>query len=165
MEKRVWVPDRSYSVLDIQEFYEYILRKNGEKNDNLLIKVYKNRLTFKIKTGYYLKILASKTMKLLRSTKSKITADKNGVNVPNLQIAEVVLVHHNIVNNDNQQDSRVFYTFFLINCLSTIRYFTPKFYISRSLYFRFSYGEVYFTDQNFQPIETEDEISIALVMN
>ena len=65
-------------------------------------------------------------MKLLRTTKSKINTDKNGVNVPNLQIAEVVLVHRNIVNNDNQQDSRVFYTFFLINCLSTIRYFTPK---------------------------------------
>ena len=65
-------------------------------------------------------------MKLLRTTKSKINTDKNGVNVPNLQIAEVVLVHRNIVNNDNQQDSRVFYTFFLINCLSTIRYLTPK---------------------------------------
>ena len=42
-------------------------------------------------------------MKLLRSTESKITNDKNGVNVPHLEITEVVLVHCNIVNNDYQQ--------------------------------------------------------------
>ena len=42
-------------------------------------------------------------MKLLGSTKSKITKDKNGENVPHLEIVEVVLVHCNLVNNDYQQ--------------------------------------------------------------
>ena len=50
-------------------------------------------------------------MKLLESTKSKITNDKYGENVPHLQIHEVELVHCNIVNNDYQKDSRVLYTF------------------------------------------------------
>ena len=50
-------------------------------------------------------------MILLRSTENKITKDKNGENVPHLEITEVVLVHCNIVNNDYQQDSRVLYTF------------------------------------------------------
>ena len=50
-------------------------------------------------------------MKLLGSTKNKITKDKNGQNVPHLDITEVVLVHCNIVNNDYEQDSRVLYTF------------------------------------------------------
>ena len=50
-------------------------------------------------------------MKLLGSTKSKITKDKNGENVPHLGISEVLLVHYNIVNNDYQQGSRVLYTF------------------------------------------------------
>ena len=50
-------------------------------------------------------------MKLLGSTKNKITKDKNGENVLHLEITEVVLIHCNIVNNDYQQDSRVFYTF------------------------------------------------------
>ena len=50
-------------------------------------------------------------MKLFGSTKSKITKDKNGENVPHLEITEVVLIHCNIVNNDYQQDSRVLYTF------------------------------------------------------
>ena len=50
-------------------------------------------------------------MKLLESTKNKITKNKNGEDVPNIEITEVVLVHCNIVNNDYQQDSRVLYTF------------------------------------------------------
>ena len=52
-----------------------------------------------------------KTMKLLGSSKSKITKDENGKNVPHLEITEVVLIHCNIVNNNYQQDSRVLYTF------------------------------------------------------
>ena len=50
-------------------------------------------------------------MKLIGSTEGNITKDKNGENVPHLEITEVVLVHFNIVNIDYQQDSRVLYTF------------------------------------------------------
>ena len=57
---------------------------------------------FKVKTGYYLELLTSKTMKVIRSTKSKITKNVNGKNVPYLEITEVVLVHCNIVNNNYQ---------------------------------------------------------------
>ena len=66
---------------------------------------------FKIKTGYYLELLMTETMKLLGSTKSKITKDKNTDTVPHLKISEVVLVHCNIVNNDYPQDSRILNTF------------------------------------------------------
>ena len=51
-----------------------------------------NRITFKIRIGYYLKLLTPKTMKLLGSTKNKITKDENGEDVPHLKITEVVLV-------------------------------------------------------------------------
>ena len=61
-----------------------------------------NRITFKIKTEYYLELLTSETIKLLRSTKSKITKDKNGENVPYLEITEVVLIHCNVVNHSYQ---------------------------------------------------------------
>ena len=70
-----------------------------------------NRITFKIKSGYYFGLLTPETMKLLGSTESKITKDKNGENVPHLEIVELVLVHCNLVNNDYQQDSRILYTF------------------------------------------------------
>ena len=71
-----------------------------------------NRITFKIKNGYYLELLTPETMKLLGSTETKITKDKNGENVPHLEIVELVLVHCNLVNNDYQQDSRILYTLY-----------------------------------------------------
>ena len=109
------LPDGYYLISDIQDYFEYILKKHGEKisEDNKpSVKIYtkklKNRITFKIKNGYSLELLAIETMKLLGSTKNKITKDKNGENVPHLEITEVILVHCNMVNNDYQQDSRVY---------------------------------------------------------
>ena len=61
-----------------------------------------NRITFKIKNGYYLKFLTPETMKLLGSTERIITKDKNGENLPHLEVVELVLVHCNLVNNDYQ---------------------------------------------------------------
>ena len=98
------LPDASYSVSDIQDYFEYILKKHSESVDNPSIRIYvnkiENRITFKIKNGYYLELLTAETMKLLGSTENKITKDKNGENVPRLEVVELVLVHCNIVNND-----------------------------------------------------------------
>ena len=66
---------------------------------------------FKIKSGYYLELVTPETMKLLRSTKSMITKDINGENVPRLEITEVVLILCNVVKNSYRQNSRVLYTF------------------------------------------------------
>ena len=108
------LPDGSYSVSDIQDYFEYILKKHSESVDNPSIRIYvnkiKNRITFKIKSEYYLELLTPETMKLLGSTESKITKDKNSQNVPHLEVVELVLVHCNIANNDYQQDSRILYT-------------------------------------------------------
>ena len=109
------LPDGLYSVSNIQDYFKYILKKHGENIDKPSVQIYvnkiENRVTFKIKNGYSLELLTPETMKLLGSTENKITKDKNGENVPHLEITEVVLVHCNIVNNDYQQDSRVLYTF------------------------------------------------------
>ena len=81
-----------------------IFKKKNENIDDFSIKIYvnkiDNRVTFKIKTGYHVKLLTRETMKLLGSTKNKITNDKNGENVPYLEITELVLVRCNIVNDD-----------------------------------------------------------------
>ena len=113
------LPDGSYSISDIQDYFEYILKKHGEDIDKPSIQIYvnkiENRITFKIKNGYSLELLTKETMKLLGSTENKITTDKIGENVSHLEITEVVLVHCNIVNNDYQQDLRVLYTFNIRN--------------------------------------------------
>ena len=98
------LPDGSYSVLDIQDCFEYILKKHGESIDKPSVQIHvnksENRVKFKIKNGYTLELLTLDTMKLLGSTKNKTTKDKNGENVLHLEIMEVVLVHYNIVNSD-----------------------------------------------------------------
>ena len=73
------------------------------------------RITFKIKTGYYLELLTLETMKLQRSTKRKITKVENGKNVPNLEIIKIVLIHCNILNNDYQKIQESCIYLFVIN--------------------------------------------------
>ena len=69
-------------------------------------------------------------MKLLGSTESKITKDKNGENVRHLEIVELVLVHCNLVNNDCQQDSRMLYTFVPNKAFANLLDISPKNHIS-----------------------------------
>ena len=107
--------DRSYSVSDIQHYFKYIIKKHETVIDNSPIRIYvnqiENRISHRMNIGYYLELLTAQTLKLLGSTKNKITKGKNGENVSHLEITEVVLGHCNIVNNDYQEDSRVLYTF------------------------------------------------------
>ena len=109
------LPEGSHSISDIQDYFEYILEKYGEDIDKPLVQIYvnkiENRITFIIKNGYSLELLTHETMKLLGRPENKITEDKNGENVPHLEITEAVLVHCHIVNNGYKQDSRVLYTF------------------------------------------------------
>ena len=74
------LPDGSYSISDTQDYFEYILKKQSENVDNPSIKIYvnkiENRITFKIKAGYYLELLTPETMKVFRSTESKVTKIK-----------------------------------------------------------------------------------------
>ena len=112
-------------------FWVYFSKTEKSENPSILIYVSKieNRITFKIKTGYYLKLLTPETMKLLGSTESKITKDKNGENAPHLEITEVVLDQCNIVNNDYQQDSKVLYTFVPNKLFGSLLEISQKTYI------------------------------------
>ena len=105
------LPDGSYSVSNIQDYFEYILKKHGKNIDKPSVQIYinkiENRITFRINNGYSLELLTPETIKLLESTENKITKDKNGENVPQPEIKEVVLAHCNFVSNDYQQDSSI----------------------------------------------------------
>ena len=120
-----------------------------------------NRIMFTINTGYYLALLTSEKMKLIRSTKSKTTMDENGENVPQLEITEVVLVHFNIVNNDYRQDS-----FVSNKSFDQLLDISPQNFIILKIFnSEFSYIEVWFTDQNSKPLEINNRIYITLVTN
>ena len=106
------LPDGSYSISDIQDYFEFIIKKHETLRENPPIQIYpnkiKNRIIFKVKTGYKLDVLSLETMKLWGSTKKDVDKDKNGEDVPKLESVEVVLVHCNLVNNSYQQ---VLFTF------------------------------------------------------
>ena len=152
------MPDVSYSVSNIKDCFEYILKKYGENIDKPSVKIYvnkiENRITFKIESGYSLELLTRETIKLLGSTENKITKNKNNENVPHLEITEVVLVHCNIVYNDYQQDSRVFYTFVQNKPFGSLLEIFPKNHIFwKSFNSEFQTIEVWLTDQNSQQLE------------
>ena len=103
-------------------------------------------------------------MKLLGSTETKITKDKNGKNVPHFEITEVVLVSCNIVN-DYQQDSIVVYTFDPNKPFGILLEISPKNHIFiKTFNSEFQAIEVWFTNQNSQPLEIEGIINLSLVI-
>ena len=162
------LPDGLYSVSDIQSYFEYIIKKYETLTENSPIRIYVNkiekRITFKIKSKYYLEFLTPETMKLLRSAEKKITKDKNGKNVLHLEIdTDVALVHCNTVKNDYQQDSRVVYPNKQFGHLSEISPKTFKFL--KIFNSKFSSIKVWFTAQNYKPQEIKDKITKTLAIN
>ena len=91
--------------------------------ENPTVEIYpngvKNRIVFKIKTGYKLELLTLETMKLLGSTKKDADKDKDEENVPKLESVEIVLVHCNLVKNDHQHTSKVLFSFVSTNNLDS----------------------------------------------
>ena len=103
-------------------------------------------------------------MKLLGSTESKITKDKNGENVPHLDIVELVLIHSNLVDNNYQQNSRIF-TFVPNKPFGSLLEISPPNHIfSKTFNSEFQEIRVWFTDQNSTPLEVEDKINLTLIV-
>ena len=163
------LPDGSYSIDDIQDYFEFIIKKHETLSENPSVQIYpnkiKNRIIFKIKNGYKLELLTPETMKLLGSTKEVVDKDKNGENVLKLETVEVVLVHCNLVKNDYQHTSKVFFTFVPNKKFGQIINISPHaFKMMNSLNTEFSYVEVWFTDQATKALEIEDNVHLTLII-
>ena len=157
--------DGSYSISDIQDYFQYIFKKHSESVDNPSIIIYinktKNRVTFKVTSGYYNELLTPETMKLLGNTESKITKDKNGENVPHLEVVELVLVHCNLVNNDYEQDSRIFFTFVPNKSFDSLLEISPTNHVFlKTFNSEFQELKIWFTDQTSKPLELDDKTNI-----
>ena len=164
------LPDGSYNIPAIQNYIEYIIKKHETIADTAPILIYankiSNRIVFKIKTGYKLELLSKETMKLLRSTSNITDADKNSENVPRLESFEVVLVHCNLVNNSYQQVSRVLFTFVPNKQYGQLISISPYSLIFlKTMNTEFSEIEIWFTVQNNNALEIEDNVNISLIIN
>ena len=164
------LPDGSYNISEIQDYIEYIIKKHETTGENVPILIYastiNNRIVFEIKSGYELELLSKETMKLLGSTKDTIDSDKNSENVPKLENVEVVLVHCSSVNNSYQQASRVLFTFVPNKQYGQLISISPHSLVFlKTMNTDFSEIQVWFTDQNNNALEIEDNVNISLIIN
>ena len=163
------LPDGSYSVEDIQDYFEFIIKKHETLTENPPIQIYpnkiKNRIVFKIKTGYKLELLTPETMRLLGSTKKDVDSDKNSENVPKLESLEVVLVHCNLVKNDYQHTSKVLFSFVPNKQFGQLINISPhSLTMMNTVNTEFSFVEVWFTDEASKSLKIEDNANLTIII-
>ena len=163
------VPDDSYSIAALQNYFEYITKKHEtiDKVSPVLIYVNEinNRIVFKIKSGYKLELLSKETMRLLGSLSDTIDGDKNSELVPKLGSVDLPLVHCNVVNNNYQQASKVLFTFVPNKKYGQLITVSPETLIMlKTVNTEFSFIEIWFTDQDNRPLEIEDSVNISLII-
>ena len=161
--------DGSHSILDIQDYIEFIIKKHETLTENPQVQIYvnriKNRIVFKIKTGYKLELLTSEKMKLLGSTKKICDEDEDGENLPKLESVEVVLVHCDLVKNDYQHTSKVLFTFVPNKQFGQLINISPhSLTMMNTVNTEFSSVEVWFTNQVSKALEIEDSVNLTSII-
>ena len=123
----------------------------------------KNRIVFKVKTGYKLELLTPETMKLSGSTKKDVDSDKNSENVP--KSVEVVLVHCNLVKTDYQHSSKVLFSFVPNKQFGQLTNTSPNtLTMMNTVNTEFSFIEVWFTNQASKALKIEDNVNLTLLI-
>ena len=163
------LPDGSYSIEDIQDYFEFIIKKHATLTENPPIQIYtnkiKNKIVFKIKTGYKLELLTSETMILLGSTKKDVDSDKNSEDVPKLESVEVTLLPCNLVKNNYQHLSKVLFSFVLNKQFGQLTNISPNtLTIMNTIKTEFSFVEVWSTDQISKALEIEDNVNLTPII-
>ena len=151
------LPDGSYFIADIQDYFEFIIKKHETLTENPPVQIYpnkiKNRMVFKIKTGYKLEF------------DKDIDKDKDGENVPKLESVCVVLVHCGLVKNDYQHTSKILFTFVPNKQFGQLIKISPhSLTMMNTVNTEFSSVEVWFTDQASKTIEIKDNVNLTLII-
>ena len=156
------LPDGSYSIEDIQDYFEFIINKHETLSENPPVQ---NRIVFNIKMRYKLELLTPETMKLLESGKKDVDKYKDGENVPKLESVEVVLVHCNLVKNDYKHTSKVLFIFVPNKQFGQLINISPhSLTMMNTINTEFSFIEVWFTDQASKALEIEDNVNLTLII-
>ena len=161
------LPDGSNYISDIQDCFNYIIKKHEAIANNPPVQLYVNKIekrtVLKIKTGCKLELLSPEWMKLLRSTKKDVDQDKDFKNVPKLESVEAVLVH--LINNNYQQASKVLITFEpnkkFGQLITTVPHSLTMLNTTNT---EFSTIKVWFIDQYSKQLEIEDNVNMALII-
>ena len=109
-DENLALEDGSYTIEDIQDMFLWVVKKHEPTIKSSEESLILNRIVFKIKTRYKLEMLTNETMRLLGDGPI-VDTDKNAENVPRLKQVRFVLLHCNVVRNDQLQNSKLFYIF------------------------------------------------------
>ena len=94
-----------------------------------------------------------------------IDKNKNSKNVPELDQADFVLLHCNIVQNDYLQNSRLLYEFVPDQSFGRLISVKPPVLIQCKIRDSiFDYIEIWFTDQDNNSLQIEDKVSATLII-
>ena len=163
------LPDGSYFIANIQDYFKFIIKKHENLPENLPVQIYpnkiKNRIVLKIKTVYKLELVTPETMKLLGTTKKDVDKDENGEHLSKLESVEVALVHCNLVKNDYQHTSKVLFTFLPNKQFGQLINISPhSLTIMNTVSTEFSFVEVWFADQASKALEIENNVNLTLII-
>ena len=165
------LPDGSYTVSDIQDYFLWVIKKHEKdvrSNEESPILIYpnkiRNRIVFKIKTGYKLQMLTNETIALLGDGPI-VDTNKNGKNVPGLEKVHSVLLQCNLVHNDYLQNSKLLYTFVPNNAFDQLLSIQPQELMrSKTTNSIFDYIEIWCTDQDNNHLQIEDKVNVSLII-
>ena len=114
----------------------------------------RNRIVFKVKTGYKLKLLSPETGKLLGSTEKDVDKGKDGEDVAEQESVELVLMHCNLANNSYQKSSKVLFTILPNKQFGQLIIISPHLLIIlKTTSGEFQSIGLWFTDQNNSPFK------------
>ena len=152
-------------LMDHIMFLIYNIILNTSSNVQIYVNKIKNRIVFKIKTGYKLELLSKETMQLLGGSKKDVDQNKDGEIIPKLETVEFVLVYCNLVNNNYQQTPKILFTFVPNKQFGQLITTTPHSLIMlKTTNAEFSFIEIWFTDQDNRPLDIEDNVYITLII-
>ena len=149
--------------------FSTLLKKHEAIADNPPVQIYtnriKNRIAFKIKTGYKLELLSPETIKLLGSIKKDDDQDEDRQGVPKFaESVEDVVVPWYLVSNSHQKASKVLFTFVPDEKFGQLITISPhSLKMLKTTNAEFQSIEVWFTNQNNRPLEVEDNVNITLI--
>ena len=163
--------DHTQLLADIQYYFLWDIKKhekyfNSSEESPILIypNKIKNKIVFKIKTGYKLQLLTNETMAILGDG-SIVDTNKNYKDIAGLEKVFVCLLHYNIAHNDHLQNSKLLYSFVRNNTFGKLLSIEPKELIrTKTTNFIFDYIEIWFVDQDNNLLQTEGKVNISLII-
>ena len=147
----------SYSISDIQDYFEFIIKKHETLTEIPLVQLDWNKIKNRTVDAW--------NNEIVRKWGKNVDQDKGGGNVPKLESVEVALVHCNLVKSDYQHTSKVLFTFVTNKQFGQLINISPRYLtMMNTINTEFSFAEVSFTAQVSKVLEIKDSVNLTIII-